>query len=624
MRLQIRDLVRAVKYPAASLCSIFLASTTAAQAFPPQGDDVMPSLGSFRIVIAPAFRPLFAGYPGYDGISRLQSPTLYDPSTVVGRSNPHPHGSPPDLAGTPVGTSGRVIKDSDLVVLPTGFQGPVNTTEVHTEVVNFNLADLGGSGARVRAGLAAPLAPFSPGEVESQNTGGVGVLPDFPAQSFFDVYVNVDLPPLGGLTAPAVLFNRIPLLVVNSPLLRFPPRVVYIHGNSSAVPVYFQNANPPQWNAGDCLGYLVLAGHGAGFSNSSSDIQQFQQVMSNQQEARIVPELVSPSSTSGNEGDANNAFPWNSTTARRYTQIHSDIGGSALSISMLSFRGNAGNTTVYNGIRACDMEMNMADSVDWDQATFIFAANYAGPVTSVFARRVINLGPLGPNTTAGPNPFTIFVPLDSPYSYAGTRSLMWEALVYSNTVAGTFNQLDAESGSSATGTSTITGTGCTVVGRTSAMTHTFSATDRAGTLVMIPTISNGPSNAYSLLALGFSNPNLPIPGLCANSYTDLAALIEIGSTSAAGALSGDNGVAFVLPNVYAGAVLTSQAISLDLTSTFPLLLAVSNGRSVVLPNPNLSDVVRVTRIYNNSSGPTGTLAAPITSAHSYGIVTEFR
>src|SRR3990172_6956167 len=63
----------------------------AAQTFPAQGDDTMSSLGVFRVVVAPAFRPLLApapptytsGYPGYrsaDG--RLTSPALIDSMTT--------------------------------------------------------------------------------------------------------------------------------------------------------------------------------------------------------------------------------------------------------------------------------------------------------------------------------------------------------------------------------------------------------------------------------------------------------------------------------------------------------------------------------------------------------------
>jgi len=333
--------------------------------------------------------------------------------------------------------------------------------------------------------------------------------------------------------------------------------------------------------------------------------------------------VVSPISTATVEGDANNAFPWNSTTVRRYTQIHSDLQGVARNISQLSFRQNAGNTTNYTGTRAVDLEMFMADSVDWNRATFVFAQNYAGTPTNVLARRIVNIGPLGQNSTTGPLPFTVFVPLDAPWPYAGTRSFLWEALVYANPVSGTFNQIDAESGSSASGTSTITGSGCMATGRTTAMTHTLTTVDRAGTLVIFPTVSNGPSSAPSLLTLGLSNPNLPYPGLCTNLHTDLVALIDLGPTSATGSFSGDTGFGFVMPNVgLAGAVITSQVVSVD-TGQTGLPLALSNGRSTVLPSPNTTDVVRVTRIYNNSTGTASLLAAPITSAHSYGVVVEF-
>jgi hypothetical protein len=34
--------------------------------FPGRGDDSAPSLGTFTVFINPSFRPLLAGYPGYD------------------------------------------------------------------------------------------------------------------------------------------------------------------------------------------------------------------------------------------------------------------------------------------------------------------------------------------------------------------------------------------------------------------------------------------------------------------------------------------------------------------------------------------------------------------------------
>jgi hypothetical protein len=58
--------------------------------------------------------------------------------------------------------------------------------------------------------------------------------------------------------------------------------VVYLHDTSTVVPILFLNANPPKWNANDILGYFVLAGHGIGFTNSQSDVNEFNTFMNSQ------------------------------------------------------------------------------------------------------------------------------------------------------------------------------------------------------------------------------------------------------------------------------------------------------------------------------------------------------
>ena len=63
---------------------------------------------------------------------------------------------------------------------------------------------------------------------------------------------------------------------------KFPPRVVYLHDASSIVQVVFVSDKPPLWFAGDVLGYFLLAGHGVGFSNSSTDMQEFTDYMNQQ------------------------------------------------------------------------------------------------------------------------------------------------------------------------------------------------------------------------------------------------------------------------------------------------------------------------------------------------------
>jgi hypothetical protein len=241
--------------------------------FPGLGDDLMPSLGTFRILVAAPFRSMMAGYPGYDGVSRLTSPTMSDSATKVGRSAVVLDGSAADTAGTAVGTAGTIVSDSSFSLVPPGFQGPAGVRELHTELRTMDLAF---GTVHVRAGTAAPSRPISVGEVESHSTSGLPA-DDWPAESFFDVFVEVDLPAFASFPTPgATLYNPTALLVHNTKLQRFPPKVIYVHDNTSAVPVVFKTANPGFWQAGDLFGYLVLAGHGANFdANSSADVQAF-------------------------------------------------------------------------------------------------------------------------------------------------------------------------------------------------------------------------------------------------------------------------------------------------------------------------------------------------------------
>ena len=118
---------------------------------------------------------------------------------------------------------------------------------------------------------------------------------DFPAQSFFDIFVEVTLPQvpgnnsandfpglLSGIPLPsgqsqdgALLYNDAnnPLVIVNTNVTSLPPTAVYIHGVTLAVPLKFKFANPPYWAADDVIGYLVLAGHGV-LPNPSNNCAQ--------------------------------------------------------------------------------------------------------------------------------------------------------------------------------------------------------------------------------------------------------------------------------------------------------------------------------------------------------------
>lgn len=292
------------------LACLLLVAVPALAQFPAQGDDLTTSLGSFKIQITNTFAPMFAGCTGYNATTQiLQSPTLYDPGTIVGRSNVINDGDNNDVNGVAVGTAKTIVSESMLFPPPgfpcsgvTGCTSGAGTREVHTEVRSLKMTS---GPVAVRAGVwydsatqSGPPSRVSPGEVESHSGPGGAAANDFPASSFFDVFVQVDMPACGTGGFPgATLYNSSPLIVKNFNIMAFPPKIVYLHDSSTAVPILFKNANPPKWNADDILGYFVLAGHGIGYTNSQSDINAFNNYMNCQTVGTAPSSPSAPTST---------------------------------------------------------------------------------------------------------------------------------------------------------------------------------------------------------------------------------------------------------------------------------------------------------------------------------------
>jgi hypothetical protein len=251
----------------------------------PAGDDSASSLGQFRVVVDSAWVDIMdaalkgsvftttEGLPGvwiYDG-GVFTSPALFDPATTVGRSDPFAAEAPEDPHGVIAGGApGRTyVSESQLAVKPGWADATGRVYEVHTFMKSLHLTDAVTTqlGFSVRAGMQAPTRPVSAGEVEAYTT-----TTDFPARSFFNIYVEVDIPAAGPV--PAVqLVNVEPLLVENAVIYGFPPRAFYIHGNTNAVPVYFNRDLTIPTPSGDLtvprgtlFGQLTLAGHGMSYS----------------------------------------------------------------------------------------------------------------------------------------------------------------------------------------------------------------------------------------------------------------------------------------------------------------------------------------------------------------------
>jgi hypothetical protein len=284
-------------------------------------------------------------YIGWDPLGfTVTSPLVYDPSTHISVSSVHRRevSAAPTYFPVSVGqVSGTLGVDFDKIGTATvgpdqyyndyfypaplsdGFDftaiyavnaGP---NEVLTEIQKFSLYPLGQCGGSssngpppppqlppanswstlgssfplVRAGYnnsyngsATPYLQHSIGMVQSKQHPGTGVpsANDFPADSFFNIYVEITLPPIPGSVsvdafpplAGAVLTNTLPLIITATDLAGLPPSVVYTHtgspDNQFTVPLKFKDTSPnfkpgtstPYYSAGDEFGTVVLAGHG--------------------------------------------------------------------------------------------------------------------------------------------------------------------------------------------------------------------------------------------------------------------------------------------------------------------------------------------------------------------------
>jgi hypothetical protein len=259
------------------------------------------------LVLNPSVSGYFVGTPGYTASTNVfTSPVMYDPTTQINRSGGTQtgNGTPVSMpVGTPV--TGSVISNpGDTALFFSGNSGvnaglsyPVpagsgatapTTATVFTQINAFNLNN--GGGFSVMAGTAAmdPNLPASVGQVTSNAGSPSGGSPplDFPARSFFDVFVDIDIPLpalAGGGTASltngtvysgttAVSSAGAPLMISNTGITSFPPVVIYTHGGSSAVPVYLETTNNGGLTGmiGQPIGLLILAGHGAGYGQTSA------------------------------------------------------------------------------------------------------------------------------------------------------------------------------------------------------------------------------------------------------------------------------------------------------------------------------------------------------------------
>ncbi len=223
------------------------------------------------------------------------SPLLSESKTRVGRSEPHLDGSDADLNGTLVCEKGvideceeffsNMISDLDfqnnlsnpkMYSFPADSSGetgdgPEGTQEVHTQMLSLNMKK--GANA-VRAGSKLSAEHFdlrSIGEVQSLSPPGSEG--GFPAESFFQLYAEMDLDMNTDGQIDMTLFNKSgnPLIVHGTGLDKFPPKLIYTH-----TPTVWATSLRLQTQEGKdeypySVGQVRMAGHGINYQCAGID-----------------------------------------------------------------------------------------------------------------------------------------------------------------------------------------------------------------------------------------------------------------------------------------------------------------------------------------------------------------
>jgi hypothetical protein len=220
---------------------LLLEQRSAGQVFPAQGDDTTSSMGVFQITVDPSFRPLVAAsgalvaYTGYNSADgTLTSPLCIDNATTIGRSGPN---SRFYIFPKPLGAGSwdTIAGYGDYPAIPFLWAAAAPPTEeVLTEIKSFILFSVspGPDGKQcppdpripqvplmwpmVTAGTGAGVTPRSIGIVQ-ENVANGAAAPDFPAHSFFDIFVNVNLPPLPTTVSAAAFPAAILILALSPP-----------------------------------------------------------------------------------------------------------------------------------------------------------------------------------------------------------------------------------------------------------------------------------------------------------------------------------------------------------------------------------------------------------------------
>lgn len=275
-------------------------------------------------------------------------------------------------------------------------------------------------------------------------------------------------------------------------------------------------------------------------------------------------------------------YPFGRSVNFDYQEVHHDWNGRTLpALTAIGFRrapNRVANTTAV--AHTIDATVTMGPG-DVNAFTSTFATNYTAPSTVVFSTRTINMPdwtqPIVPRET-----FSLWLPLDAPYTVDTSRDFVWQLLVQNSTLPNVNNSLYNSDRTATTSASSVSvGAGCVATGRAAAMTLSATFTNSSTTTSLAFLGANYPAGVPVILHVGLTNPNLQLPGLCGRVYAMPDLALPAGPTSASGALA-QTTLALPRGRALRSAHLFLQALAPD-AGQAGLPLALSEGCEGGLP-----------------------------------------
>lgn len=322
-------------------------------------------------------------------------------------------------------------------------------------------------------------------------------------------------------------------------------------------------------------------------------------------------QIVSPADYEIAEGNSSTGIPF-SYASSRVQQVDGNLIGTVMPLlQRIEFRRDG---VVTGGVSPRTQDVTiLIGTGDVNAFTATFATNWTSTPTTVYTRKPTSLPDLSTPPSLLPAPWAVSLPFDTPYTYLGQQALLWEIVGENASVLTPSYSMDwASAAATVNGPTTVAlGTGCTTPNGTFSMSAAV-VSNAAGMNFNLGATA-GPSLSPVLLLVGVSDPNLGLPGLCANLRSDALLTLPFGATDALGALAT---ASLTVANQLS---LRGQTFNMQLAapdaSQAGLPIALSQGRACTTPNRlGAAAPANVRRTFNLTSHTAATGSAPSVSA----------